>query len=200
MKNRSQTGFTLLELVITLSIVSILMGIGIPSFMSAVKNSRQSATYQSLVGALFLARSEAVKRTDIITVCSRKSSTECGGTGDWEKGWVVFSEVSGAGTEIGRIDANEVVIALFEEVKNNDIHVLGTLQGQTNTNTQYYIQYSPEGDSNWTGGTITVCDERGAKDAIAMNVVLTGDIRKARANSSGTDTTPLDINGVAVEC
>ena len=200
MKNQSQRGFTLLEVVIAMCIAAILMGVGIPSFMSAIKNSRQSSTYQSLVGALFLARSEAVKRSDNITVCSRKSSIECGGATDWHRGWIVFSETTGLGKEFGRIDADETVIALFEEVKNNEIGVRGTLRGQNNASTQHFVQYGPLGASNWTGGTITVCDERGEEDALAMNIVLTGDIRKARSVGGGTDTTPLDINGVPIEC
>ena len=199
MKIQSQAGFTLIELIVALCIVAILMGVGIPSFTSAVKNSRQSSTYQSLVGALFLARSEAVKRSDNISVCARQSSTVCGGVTDWNKGWIVFSELSGPGTELGRIDPGETVLALFDEVKQNDIGVRGTPSGQANASNQHYVQYGPLGASNWTGGTITVCDDRGEEESLAMNIVLTGDIRKARPDGSG-DTTPMDINGVAVQC
>jgi len=198
MKNRSQTGFTLIELIVVMAVAAILLGVGVPSFTSAIKNSRQSSSYQSVVGALFLARSEAVKRAAAISVCSRKNSAECGGAYDWKDGWIVFSEIDGPGTEIGRIDGGETVIALFEEVEN-DIAVDGLLRGETSPAPQHFIQYNPLGASNWTGGTIVVCDDRKEEEALAMNIVPTGDIRKARPDGSG-NTTPVNFNGVAVVC
>lgn len=188
----------MVELVIAMAVAAILLGVGVPSFNSAIKNSRQSSTYQSMVGALFLARSEAVKRSTNITVCARKSSVECGSSTEWDKGWIVFNEITGPGTQFGRLDPGETVIGLYEETKN-EIGVLGIPRGTSDLAPQHFVQYGPVGSSNWTGGTISICDDRDAPKALAMNIVLTGDIRKARS-SGGDETTPMNVNGDPVEC
>ena len=71
MEKHFKNGFTLIELMIALAIAGILLGVGIPSFSQAMKNSRISANYNSVAQALYIARSEAVKGSDIITVCPR---------------------------------------------------------------------------------------------------------------------------------
>jgi len=198
MKIRAQSGFTLIELIVVMAVAAILLGVGVPSFTSAIKNSRQSSTYQSIVGALYLARSEAVKRSNMITVCARKSATACDTSADWKQGWIVFNEMPQLGNEIGRIDPGEAVLALYEEVKN-DVVVEGMPRGTNNTLTQHFIQYGPQGFSNWRGGTIVICDDRKEKKAKAMNIVPTGDIRKARP-PNGSNSIPTDFNGDPVEC
>ena len=180
-------------------ITAILMGVGIPSFMSAVQNSRQSSTYQSLIGGLFLARSEAVKRAATVTVCSRATSASCGDATQWNNGWLVFTELEGAGFEFGRLDAGEIVLAIEEEIDQNQIKVFAKQRGSNSTSPQHYIRYTLIGGSNWRGGTLQVCDDRGDKKALAMNVVITGDIRKARSDGSA-DTTPVDFDGAKVSC
>jgi len=54
-------GFTLIELVVALAVLGILVAIGLPSFNAAIANSRISSQYNDTIGALFIARSEAVK-------------------------------------------------------------------------------------------------------------------------------------------
>ena len=56
------SGFTLVELMITLAIAGILVAVGIPSFNSTISSNRLTSYANELVTALNLARSEAVKR------------------------------------------------------------------------------------------------------------------------------------------
>jgi type IV fimbrial biogenesis protein FimT len=64
MRNQPEynTGFTLLELMITIAIAGILVGVAIPSFTSIITSNRLTAYANELVTALNLARNEAVKR------------------------------------------------------------------------------------------------------------------------------------------
>ncbi len=59
---RRVKGFTLVELMVTLVILGILLGVGIPSFRAMMRGNAVVAAGNQLLGALLLARSEAVKR------------------------------------------------------------------------------------------------------------------------------------------
>ena len=58
---RSQTGLTLIEIMVTLAVVAVTLSIGVPSFQSMASSNRMSSAANSLIGALNVARSEAIK-------------------------------------------------------------------------------------------------------------------------------------------
>jgi type IV fimbrial biogenesis protein FimT len=80
MKNHH--GYTLNELIITLAIMAVLLGLAIPSFASLMRSMRLTTINNELVGALAYARSEAVKRETVVIV---KPVTAF----HWESGWTV---------------------------------------------------------------------------------------------------------------
>jgi type IV fimbrial biogenesis protein FimT len=104
MKNRAQ-GMTIVELMIALLILSILMGLAIPSFREMTSNSRTTAAINGLVTAMTLARSEALKRASPAIVCASADSLTCSGANDWATGWLVTSDTNGDGA----VDANEII-------------------------------------------------------------------------------------------
>lgn len=83
----------MLELMVTLVVLAILLGIGVPSFQSVIRNNRIAAATNELVGALTYARSEAMKRGDAVTVCPTEDEESCAGSNDWATGWIVFVDV-----------------------------------------------------------------------------------------------------------
>jgi type IV fimbrial biogenesis protein FimT len=75
-------GFTLIELMVTLAVLVILLGLGVPSFRAFIGSQKvKSGTYE-LMTSLVLARSEAVKRNGNVTVTPTSST-------DWSSGWKV---------------------------------------------------------------------------------------------------------------
>jgi type IV fimbrial biogenesis protein FimT len=85
MRNRkSLHAFTLVELMVTLAIASVLVGIATPSLQSMISNSRLTSNTNQLVGALSYARSEAVKRGIQVTIIPNTIG------GVWESGWYIF--------------------------------------------------------------------------------------------------------------
>ena len=69
------SGFTLIELMVTIAIAAILLGIAIPSFTETIASNRLTTNANALVTALNFARSEAVKRGIQVTVQERKGSS-----------------------------------------------------------------------------------------------------------------------------
>jgi type IV fimbrial biogenesis protein FimT len=103
-KSRSR-GMTLIELVVAMLVLAILMSIAIPSFREFAGNSRSGAAASSLISALNLARSEALRRSTPVSVCSSVTLLKCAKALDWSTGWVVFADANGNED----VDANELL-------------------------------------------------------------------------------------------
>ncbi|WP_280548356.1 GspH/FimT family pseudopilin [Halomonas sp. 11-S5] len=68
-------GFTLIELLVTLAVAIILATIAAPSFQSFMASSRYASDYNALLSGLALARSEAVKRREPVSLVLQQSSS-----------------------------------------------------------------------------------------------------------------------------
>lgn len=86
----SQKGFSLIELMVTLAVLAIVLGLAAPSFSSMVRDNRALSLGSELQGTLQFARSEAVKRRQSVIVCRRNAAgTDCENGADWSGGWLV---------------------------------------------------------------------------------------------------------------
>jgi type IV fimbrial biogenesis protein FimT len=88
------SGFTLVELLVTLVVVSILLAVGAPAFQDFIKNNRVTGQTNDLVSAIQLARSEALKRGTNMVVCASTDQATCTGKDTWARGWIVFSDLN----------------------------------------------------------------------------------------------------------
>lgn len=93
MNRHKQTGMTLVELVVTLTVIAILASVAAPSFSDMLINNRLTALNNQVVSAINYTRSEAVKRVYNAVMCVRNSDGS-GCTTDtslgFEAGWIVF--------------------------------------------------------------------------------------------------------------
>ena len=133
---RSTRGFTLPELLIVLTVLSVLLGVGIPSFIEFMRNQRVKTASFDLFSTLVHARSEAITRNATVTVAPVSSA--------WTNGWTVT-------------DAGGTVIRSMGSVTNVSITPIDTGPAS--------VQFSASGRLNATvmpafeltaeGGTIT---------------------------------------------
>ncbi|MEH6686100.1 MAG: GspH/FimT family pseudopilin [Halopseudomonas sabulinigri] len=87
---RSVKGFTLIELMVTIAVLAVIISLAVPSFSSIIRDNRLFSLSQELRGTLQQARSEAVKRNEVVTVCrSNVGSTDCANGTAWEAGWLI---------------------------------------------------------------------------------------------------------------
>ena len=97
----SSSGFTIVELLITIAVASILLGLAVPSFTGMIVNSRLTAQTHDIIAAANLARSEAIKRNSSVSLCRVRTAgaTACDtSNGEWEH-WIVRA---GNGTIVRR--------------------------------------------------------------------------------------------------
>lgn len=78
----SRRGFTLVELMVTVAVAAILLTIAVPSFNRIINANRLSTAANEMVGALNLARMEAIKRNGSVQFCSNLSANNTNNTSD----------------------------------------------------------------------------------------------------------------------
>jgi type IV fimbrial biogenesis protein FimT len=91
-----KAGYTLVEMMIVITIVAILLALGVPSYRYVTNSNRVSAEVNALLGDLQFARSEAVKEGTTVTVCPTNnpmvSQPACAANStEWDQGWIVTS-------------------------------------------------------------------------------------------------------------
>ena len=167
-KTVKSNGFTVLELLITISILSILVAIAVPSFRSTILNNRRAAVINEFVVAINFARATAITRRIPITMC-RTSTPEaadatCGGTGPgWETGWIIFVDTDNDGVH----DTGETEILRRREALPEG----QTLRGNANV-----VNRITFGTSATTGnnGKLALCDGRGWGEHARIVVISVG--------------------------
>ncbi|WP_027966166.1 GspH/FimT family pseudopilin [Halomonas halocynthiae] len=117
------SGFTLVELLVTLSVLAMLAVVGVPAWQGLVETHRISADVRSVQQALLYARNQAVTRGQEVSVCAAGGGAHvCGEKHDWKQGWVVFSgddESVGTVLRVGeRLGAHSVTAGRAKAVFN----------------------------------------------------------------------------------
>ena len=155
------SGFTLIELMVVVSLIAILMMVATPSLRDAMLNARMTAMVNDTMGDLNIARSEAVKRNATVTLCPSANGATCAGT-NWTQGWIIFSEVSPANGV--RTVATEELIKRTSAIENKNPNALTVLSGTTPVAS---ISYGPSGAvTNGALIVFTMCDVRADADSV----------------------------------
>jgi type IV fimbrial biogenesis protein FimT len=108
MNSRFQSGVTLVELLVVITIAAILMSIGVPSYKYVTTSNRVSNEINGLLGDMQFARYEAVKEGLTVQICPAATftppsppPTTCTASNNWSTGWIVLSNAAATnGTSI----------------------------------------------------------------------------------------------------
>ena len=157
MDKRTQAGFTLYELLITVLIVGVILTFAVPNMQDFARNSRMTSTANDLHAAFHMARSESSRAKTNITVCASANSmtagANCGGT--WDQGYIVFVDEE---PDLNRSGATETVLRAHGAIAD------GVTMAVANDAT--YFTFASTGVGRTVGGNaavsqIVMCDDRG---------------------------------------
>jgi type IV fimbrial biogenesis protein FimT len=96
--------FTLIELVVTIAVLAIVMGLAVPGFNSFIQSNRVTGHANGMVSALAFARSEAVNRSEQVRFCPvNAAGNGCDDDGDWSTGWIALVQSGPDAGEVLRI-------------------------------------------------------------------------------------------------
>lgn len=97
MTRSTSQGFTLVELMVTIAVAAILAAIAFPSFQSTIRSNRMATSSNEILGAIALARTEAVRSTNRAQLCASANGAACSGA-DWNAGILVQVDNDGNGS------------------------------------------------------------------------------------------------------
>src|SRR5882757_7323947 len=198
---RGARGFTMIELMVTLTVAGVLTALALPNLRPFIQSSRLTSASNDLLRSLYIARAEAVKRQrGNVVVCATADPTASDATITCSygafNGWFVFNDVNGNWQR----DAGDAII---------EKHALLDSSVSVRNDADGIVSYAPTGFANLAGAhipssNIILCDQRGtvllSGTDSAARAVLIGNTGRVRVTKTQTEVATAIANTVAAAC
>lgn len=166
--HRLRRGFTLIELITTLTVLAVLLAFGAPAFSQLMESARVSGVLHELTASLATARIAAISRRTPISVCPSQDGRNCRRDLSWDGGWIVFADHA----RVARPAVDEDVLRQLGPVPE-DIAIRATAG-------RHYLRYQPTGFGYGTNLTLRLCSRRTGNQLGTVVVNNAGRVRSER--------------------
>jgi len=168
-------GFSLIELMVVISIAGILSAIGVPHLQKTMQDNNMTALHNELLAALSFTRNTAITRGSSVTLCKANAAADgCAAVAaSWENGWIVFADKDNDGV----VDGGEEVLRVKNDLPEN-ISI-------TYSRNSSRVTYGAQGYAVGYNGNFMFCDKRGDSAKKGMVLSNNGRVRVASANDLG---------------
>lgn len=158
---RRASGFTLLELIVGTAVLAILLQIAIPAMSSLLASWQRDAATRTVTNHLVLARSEAIRWSRRVVMCSSEDGIQCAPSShkEWTAGWLVFQDLDGNNL----FSSSDKLIAVSQSVS-------GIQRITGNASAQRFV-FLPTGMMSSTMATLEVVPRTGKTQKITVNRV-----------------------------
>ena len=164
-------GYSLFELLATLTLVALIVGLGLPSLSGVAARAAMRVEVNALFHAIHLARKESIMRRRVVSLCPSADGLTCQPSRDWSAGWIMFENRDR--DEPPHRDADEPMLQAHAVGKN--VRIMANRRGFTLRSTE----------KRATNGTFVVCDRADRAVPVALVVSYTGRPRVAEATRRG---------------
>lgn len=142
-------GFTLVELMATVAVLAVVLGLALPSFRVLGERMAAQATLHALTVALASARMAAVQRGRPVSVCPSSDGASCRTDLVWDEGWLVYADPRRLPQPADAAD-----ILWVERRAPGAIAVQATVG-------RHRVRYQPSGMSGGNNASLRLCSRDG---------------------------------------
>jgi type IV fimbrial biogenesis protein FimT len=174
------SGFTLLNLLVTLAVAGIILTVGVPALKGLSARTQQTAEINNFVRHLHLTRSYAIKTGLNHVLCPSADGLVCLGSNRWDQGYILFEDLNRDGTR----SPDEKLLHAHRSTKRFVIDMQSS-SGRTQ------VTYRQDGFSVGSNLTLTFCDPR---QVIAPKAVILSNTGCSRVSTTRWDGSPLNCS------
>jgi type IV fimbrial biogenesis protein FimT len=142
------SGFTLVEAVTVLTIISIGLVLGVPSYKGLMERQRASTAMHLLTAHMASARNTAISYRIPTVVCPSNLAGGCRTDGDWSQGWLMFFDKDGN----RQPDLREDILRDENAPVHPSLRILSSAS-------RSQLRYMPDGRSAGSNLTVRLCRE-----------------------------------------
>ena len=180
---RGRQGFTLVEVLTTVLVITVLLVMVAPSMSALIKRNSLVALHGSLRSSLSVARTQAVETGQAVSVCPMSRSGGCAfPSGDWSRGWIIFEDPDHTGQCAGPNEAG-----FCDGTQNRVLKIRPPLDSgyviRSNHHVSRRVRFSATGMSYGHNGRFTLCALSGQVKPVGLVVAATGRVRRARGSA-----------------
>jgi type IV fimbrial biogenesis protein FimT len=161
-------GFTLLEALIVMAVVTILLALAVPAFGNARAAAHAGAARAALLDSLMTASSHAAVTATHVVLCASRDGASCSGDPDWSHGWLAFADLDG-----NRIPGPHETLLRRQPALDGSARLRSTV-GRTR------LVFQPNGGNAGSNVTFTLCDRRGPAHAVSLVLANDGRLRSGK--------------------